>query len=398
MQTPDHNVPRRRPSGLAVRRAVVSVAEVAAVGLLLFVDFGLSAYFTQGKSETDIILAGASTFSVAIVVAVLALCRRVFSVAVTVAAAFAVSAAASVASAIIGTPGLSMTEVVALGVLTLYGVQHATQRGALVIAGAALAVSIGFAALRIGVEAIPLLLAVLAWGCAIAAGSVARSLRGRRDLAVEGARRIERMELARELHDVVAHQVTGIVVQAQAAIIVAQKNPDHAGRALAAIEAAGTEALSGMRRMVGALRETTEYEGPVLTVPLGIQDVAAMVERFDPSGEQVRLRLDLSLRTLPAGVGETAYRVVRESLTNVRRHAHASSSAEVSIRSGDAQLEITVRNDGVRYRTDVSSASNGFGIVGMRERVTALNGTLEAGPDKLDSWLVRVVLPTEAVG
>jgi signal transduction histidine kinase len=315
---------------------------------------------------------------------------------VTVAAAFAVSAAASVTSALIGSPGLSMTEVVALGVLTVYGVQHATLRGALVIAGSALVVAAGFAVLRIGIEATPLLLAVLAWGCAIAAGSAARSLRGRRDLAVEGARRVERMELARELHDVVAHQVTGIVVQAQAAIVVAQKNPDHAGRALASIEAAGTEALSGMRRMVGALRETPEAEHAVLTVPSGIHDVAAMVERFDPSGEQVRLRLDLPVQPLPAGVGETAYRVVRESLTNFRRHAHAPSSAEVSILSSDAHLEITVRNDGVRYRADTTSASQGFGLVGMGERVTALGGTLEAGPSEPDSWMVHVVLPSES--
>jgi signal transduction histidine kinase len=384
----------RRHTRVALRHAVVSVAETAAVALLLFVDFGLSAYFTQGKSETDIILAVASTFGVAMVVAVLALCRRVVSVAVTIAAAFAVSVAASITSAIIGTPGLSMTEVVALGVLTVYGVQHATLRGALVIAGAALAVATGFAALRIEIEPTPLLLAVLAWGCAIAAGAAARSLRGRRDSALEGARRVERMELARELHDVVAHQVTGIVVQAQAAIVVAQKNPDHAGRALASIEAAGTEALSGMRRMVGALRETSEAEDPVLTVPSGIGDVAALVERFDPSGDQVLLRMDLPARALPPGVGETAYRVVRECLTNLRQHAHASSSAEVSIRSRDAALEITVHNDGVRHRTEISSASRGFGLVGMGERVAALGGTLEAGPGDLDSWLVRVVLPT----
>jgi signal transduction histidine kinase len=370
------------------------VAELAVVVLLLFIDFGLSVYFTQGESEQNIIVAVLATFGVAIVVMALALCRRVLSVAVTIAATFGISAAASITSAVIGNPGLSLTEIAALGVLTVYGMQHSSFRGAFVIAGGALLVAFGIAALRIGLEPTALLLAVLAWGCAIGAGSAARSLSGRRGSAVERARRAERMELARELHDVVAHQVTGIVVQAQAAIVVAQKNPEHAGRALAAIETAGTEALAGMRRMVGTLRETTEDEDAMLTVPSGIGDVPALVERFDPSGEQVHLSIDVAPPTLPAGVGETAYRVIRESLTNVRRHAHASSTTHVLIRTNEDQLHITVRNDGVRYRTDANSASQGFGLIGMGERVTALGGTLEAGPGEPDTWSVHVVLPT----
>ena len=397
VQTSNDNRTRGHDRRIGLRRTPVFVAELTVVASLLLIDFALGASFIDGRSRSDMIVAALSTSSVAVVVTVLALCRRVLSVTVAVAAAFAVSAAASVTSAVIGDPGPSLTEVVALGTLTAYAVQHASVRGVFIVAGAALMVAAGLSALRIGVEAAPLLLAVLAWGCAIAAGSAARSLSGRRESAVEGARRSERMELARELHDVVAHQVTGIVVQAQAAIVVTQKNPDHAGPALAAIEAAGTEALSGMRRMVGALREATEAEDAVLTIPSGIGDVGAMVERFDPSGEQVRLSIDMPspvLPALPAGVGETAYRVVRESLTNVRRHAPSSSSADVSIRLSDSILEITVRNDGVRYRTDVGSTTRGFGLVGMAERVAALGGTLEAGPDKPGTWLVHVMLPT----
>lgn len=397
MQTSKGNETRGNVRRVHLRRTLVFVAELAVVALLLFVDFGLGVYLIDGRTRDDMIMAALTTSSVAAIVTILALCRRALSGTVTVVAAFAVSAAASVTSAIIGNPVPSLTEVVALGVLTVYAVRHASFRGALVIASAALVVATGLAALRIGVEASPLLLAVLAWGCAIAAGAAARSLNGRRESAVERARRTERMELARELHDVVAHQVTGIVVQAQAAIVVAQKDPERAGPALAAIEAAGTEALSGMRRMVGALRETSEGEDSVLGVSSGISDVAALVERFDPSGEHVRLRIHLPARALPAGVGETAYRVARESLTNVRRHAPTSSGVDVSIQLSDTHLEITVRNDGVRYRPDVGSGAQGFGLIGMAERVNALGGTLEAGPDEPGTWLVHVLLPVGSI-
>lgn len=379
-----------------VIRTLLIVAEVALFAFLLLADFGLAASFSDVMTDAEFVVTAMTTLAVAAVVAVLALCRTVLSVA-AVASAFIVSAAASMTSAAIGSPTLSLTEIAALGIITVFAIRYASPRGAVIIAGAGLVVALEIALLRIGVEVTPALLAVLAWGCAVAAGIAARSLQWRRTSAMESARLAERMELARELHDIVAHQVTGIVVQAQAAIVVAQSNPDHAGRALAAIETAGTEALSGMRRMVGALRETDQADTVALTVASGIDDIEALVDRFDPSGDQVLLSMAADMPMFPAGVGETAYRVVREALTNVRRHAHASSSVAVALRSTDSQLEITVRNDGVRFRPDRGSAQSGFGLAGMEERVTALGGSLTAGPDEPDAWVLTVVLPTGAL-
>jgi signal transduction histidine kinase len=208
------------------------------------------------------------------------------------------------------------------------------------------------------------------------------------------------MELARELHDVVAHHVTGIVVAAQAAAVVARKKPEEVDRALAAIETAGTDALAAMRSMVGVLRGQDGNEG-ARTPGAELAEVRTLIQRFDPDARMVRLTTDPGLEhaVLPAGVAATGYRVVQEALTNVRRHAPEATAVEVDIRVRDHALVLAVRSDGLRPMTTPRATprggAGGFGLVGMAERVAALDGALSAGPTGPGVWTVAARLPLD---
>ena len=375
---------RSEPPRRAWARAIATAAEVVVLGALLMVDFEIGSRAVSAITDDDIVVGAVATAFVAIIVAVLAFVRRMARTSVVVAAGFAVSLAASVVAVWLPPPTLALTEGAALVVLTVSGVRAASSRGAIVVGAAALAVGAGIVLLRVEFDAAAILLVLLVWGAALASGIVGRYRAQRRESAVEEARRAERMELARELHDVVAHQVTGIVVQAQAAIAVARTDPARATEGLAAIESAGSEALAGMRRMVGAMRNETDRAAP-LTVSYEISDIPALVKRFDPEGERATLQLD--------DLAESAYRVVREALTNVRRHA-PEGTTHVSVRVIDAELVIVVTNDGVRVRAS-DPRTAGFGLTGMAERVAALGGTMHAGPDEPGSWTVRAALPLE---
>lgn len=374
-------------------RALTVAAEFLVLAVLLVADFELGARRLVHETGSQLVAAGIATASVAIVVAVLALARRRLPGHVVVTAAFAVSLLASLVSLATGSPSLSLTETAALVVITAFGLRQTSPRGAVVVGAAALVVVVAAVLLRVEVDATVVLSALLVWGCAVAAGTAGRYALQRRESAVEAARRAERMELARELHDVVAHQVTGIVVQAQAAVVGARSDPARAADALAAIEVAGGEALAGMRRMVGAMRGEADGSAP-LTLAYGLSDVPTLVDRFDPGRQRTTLRWQEPETPLPPGVGESAYRVVREALTNVRRHA-PQGTTRVSGRVVDSALVLEISNDGVRARA-VGPGSTGFGLTGMAERVAALGGTMEAGPDEPDTWTVRVRLPLGA--
>jgi len=372
-------------------RIAVRAAEFLVLALLLVIDFEVGARASDSGDEA---LVGAlATAFVAVAVAVLTLARRRMPTPVVVAAVFAVSVLASVVSVAVGSPSLSLTETAALVVITVFGVRGSSARGAIVVSAAALVVAASAVLLRVEFDATVVLLAALIWVCAVTGGIATRYLRMRRETAEDEARRAERMELARELHDVVAHQVTGIVVQAQAAIAVAHTDPARAAEAFSAIESAGTEALSGMRRMVGAIRDDADRDSP-LTVPYGLDDIPGLVDRFDPGRERTTLRLDAPSAPMPPGVGESAYRVVREALTNVHRHA-PEAITRVSVRVIDAELVLEIDNDGVRSRP-IDGGSGGFGLTGMRERVAALGGRMRAGAEEAGTWTVWVALPMDA--
>lgn len=375
--------------------AASRVGELLVLALLLMIDFELGTRLLIGDPGAADIAGALATALVAMLAAVLAIARRHLPARVTVTAAFALSVLASAIGAATATLSLSLTEIAALMVLTAFAVRSETSaRGAAVVGAMALVVALAAVLLRVGVDAAAILLALLVWVCALIGGVAGRYVRMSRERAMAAHQQAERMELARELHDVVAHQVSGIVVQAQAAIAVAGTDPQRAAEAFSAIESAGTEALSGMRRMVGAIRDDAGQPDP-LAVPYELADIPALVERFDPAGERTRLDLEVRNAPMPPGVGETAYRVVREALTNVRRHA-PDGTAQVSVRVVRTQLVLAVSNDGVRAHP-VRTGTKGFGLTGLAERVGALGGSMRAEADGPNSWRVDVTLPLERI-
>jgi signal transduction histidine kinase len=216
-------------------------------------------------------------------------------------------------------------------------------------------------------------------------------------VAVTGAQQAERMALARELHDVVAHHVTGIVVAAQAARLVADRDPALAAGALEKIENSGTEALTAMRMLVGSLRgaEPAGESGAAGQATSDLAaDIRALVDRFE--GPAVDLELALP-DTLPAEMGRSVLRLVQESLTNVSKHAAGATGVRVDIRTatGDLgeELHVFVKDDGTARRTDPAGGSGGYGLIGMRERVELLGGRFGAGPGSDGGWVVKVSLP-----
>lgn len=293
----------------------------------------------------------------------------------------------------------SFVEQLALAILVIAVLRRCELGTALLLSGAAAVAIVLSPILRTGSSGIDTFATVsaLGWGGAMAIGLVIREVESRRRAALDEVRSSERMELARELHDVVAHHVTGIVVAAQAAAVVARTSPDDVDRALAAIETAGTDALSAMRRMVGVLRGQDSDGARTPGAELG--GVARLVKQFDPDEQLVTLTTDPGLEhaVLPAGVAATGYRVVQEALTNVRRHASEAARVEVDVRIRQGALQVSVRNDGVAVTAKPRGGIGGFGLAGMSERVTALDGTLMAGPTGPGVWTVSACVPLQGV-
>jgi signal transduction histidine kinase len=237
-----------------------------------------------------------------------------------------------------------------------------------------------------------LCVAVVAVAVMVAVYFRARAGMRRRELtaAVTDAQRAERVELARELHDVVAHHVTGMVVQAQAAMAVSDNDPLAAHRLLPGIVNSGTDALAAMRRLVGTLRESE----PLYTATTDLQaDVRAAVERAEQAGVPVRLRMELP-GSVPQEVGRSVLRLVQESLTNVYKHANNPTDVVVELYGTVHHLRLTVRDDGKGGRVVPVGGSGGYGLVGMRERVELLGGLFSAG--EVDGgWQVLAELPLE---
>ncbi|ATE57823.1 sensor histidine kinase [Actinosynnema pretiosum] len=200
---------------------------------------------------------------------------------------------------------------------------------------------------------------------------------------VAAAQHAERMALARELHDVVAHYVTGIVVHAQAA----QAVPQAAQEVLPIIVTSGNEALTAMRRLVGTLRDS-EAAAPEATDSGLADDVRAVAEK---SGQPVRLSVDLP-GEFPVALARSVLRLVQESLTNTRKHADGVTRVDVEVTSDGSAVRVLVADDG-RQRTSPLTGSSGYGLVGMRERAELLGGSFTAGPRPTGGWEVRAEIP-----
>ncbi|MGH3431743.1 MAG: histidine kinase, partial [Thermocrispum sp.] len=246
--------------------------------------------------------------------------------------------------------------------------------------------------------------ALLLLGSSVALGRYLRSRDAAREqlmqMAVSDAKSAERMALARELHDVVAHHVTGIVVQAQAAKMVAKHDPAMTQAAFDRIEAAGTEAMGAMRRLVGSIRSGRPQDAMTEDATM---DLAADLRKLvTTSSHGVPTELDVDLgEDLPPEVARSALRIVQEALTNVGKHATGATVARVVVGVVDNQLGIRVSDDGKLQLAGDRSAQpwrdGGYGLVGMRERVQLLRGTLSVGPAPDAGWVVQAWLPLEDV-
>jgi signal transduction histidine kinase len=228
----------------------------------------------------------------------------------------------------------------------------------------------------------------------VGAWALGEAARNRRVAMSEEARRAvseEQARIARELHDVIAHSVSVIVVQAAAADDVFDERPDQARAALRSIESSGRDALAELRRLLSAVR-AAEESGP----QPGLDRLDELAEPLRAGGLEVVVRREGEPAELPAGVDVSAYRIVQEALTNTLRHARATS-AEVTVRYGDGAVEVDVLDDG-RVAPAENGQTAGRGLVGMRERASLLGGTLEAGPLPGGGYRVHARLPTGADG
>jgi signal transduction histidine kinase len=227
---------------------------------------------------------------------------------------------------------------------------------------------------------------------AIALGLLLRAQDRERASALKRVRSDERLSLARDLHDSVAHHVTGIVVRAQAAQVVAADRPDEAVAALAAIEREGAATLASMRRLVGVLRDDDAERHP----PAGLEQIRDLVARFGARGPHTTLSASPAAAgaEVPDEVGAALHRVVQEALTNVRRHARRVSEVTVDIDVVDGALHVRVRDDG--HDRPTGRRDGGYGLVGLTERARALGGWLTAGPVDAGGWQVTAALPLAA--
>ncbi|MFJ2667332.1 sensor histidine kinase [Nocardia fluminea] len=234
----------------------------------------------------------------------------------------------------------------------------------------------------------------IAWLIAAgAAGEALRQAERRADEAErtkeETARRRadeERLHIARELHDSLTHQISVIKVQSEAAVHVARKRGDEVPAALLAIRAAGREAARELRATLEALRDDDTSPRP------GLAHVPALVERVRSAGLDTTLTIAGAHPNVPIAVDRTVYRIVQESLTNVTRHA-AAATATVRIDYGADSLVVDVEDDGTASPAAVPVP--GVGLLGMRERVTALGGHLHAAPRARGGFAVHVELPVD---
>lgn len=244
-------------------------------------------------------------------------------------------------------------------------------------------------------------------GAAWAAGRVVRERRcraARRDRRLaEEALAEERLRIARELHDIVSHSLSVIVVKAAVANHVAEARPQETRDAIQAIEQTGREALTEMRRALGVLRgdtagrRTREPGSAETAPPPGLDDLPALIQRAERAGVRTELRTRLAVG-LPAGTALAVYRIVQEALTNVVKHAGDGTRCQVTITAdsrGEVRIEVADDGAGNPAATDRVELRGGHGLVGMRERVLVYGGTLAAGPRPGGGFAVSARLPPE---
>jgi signal transduction histidine kinase len=240
------------------------------------------------------------------------------------------------------------------------------------------------------------LVQALAGTGAIGLGVYLRTIESSRQRAVDAVRAEQRAEFARDLHDFIAHHVTGIVVQAQGAKFIAEQDPKRVLLALEQIEQAGAETMASMRRMVGVLRDPSSKPDAPLAPVAGVPELGVLTEQFTAAGGPLaRLHVDGDADNLPVEVSTSAYRVVMEALTNIRQHAGAARVADIWVRRTPDWLLVRVANDGQPPKPAPPRERPGYGLVGLTERVRAVGGRITAGPGIEGGWVVDAAFPLD---
>ncbi|HYQ65354.1 sensor histidine kinase [Actinophytocola sp.] len=378
-------------AGPPARRSVL-VAEIVAIGVAVSVDIVLA---LQRTAHANGWLSQLS--SVGAAAAVLAVLRRRFPgriglLGAAVAGLSLFSTTVTVVAEGIGVtaaPEPFVTEVLAAALMTGAVCRRLSPVHAASLAAASGVAVVAAPVVRFGIGSTMALFAVpaaLMWGVALAIGVILRDADARHQAEVEQVRTNERLELARELHDLVTHYISGIVVRVQAARSLSGRQGIAAEDPVDVyvdVEQAGAEALTAMRKLVGMLRNSH------FAVPLPSSRLGDVIRSAAPQAT-VDTVDDVGSLSVPTDVASTVHRVVLEATTNARRHA---PRAEVTVQAHreDAELVLRISNDGASG----PHRPAGYGLTGMTERVAALGGVLTAGPQPGDVWLVSARLPLD---
>lgn len=218
-----------------------------------------------------------------------------------------------------------------------------------------------------------------------------RELELERQTSAAQAVALDRLSIARELHDVVAHHVSVMGIQAAAARRTLERDPARAAAALGVVEESAGTAVDELRRLLLTLRDPAKEATAPTTI--GVAHLAELVADAQSSGTPATLIVAGEPRPIPMLVDVALYRVVQEALTNIRKHAGRGAAAEVRLRFGEESVEVEISDDGVRQELSQRSRGSGLGLRGMRERIGAVGGTVFAGRRERGGFLVRAAVP-----
>ena len=370
-------------------RSLLEEPRPSAPPIRVWRDWALLAVVTvsgvlEGVRREDLPLPGLSVV-LTVGLAPLLLWRRTHPLAV-VATAFGVAAVVDIGLIASDAPALEMNTM-AYFLLLPYSLfrwgsgREAVAGLAIILVAATIALFASWTGLAEGMGGVAVLMSGFALGWAV------RSQHGARERRLEQVKSEERVLLARELHDTVAHHVYAIAIQAQAGRAVASSHPERATEVLAVIEDAASRTLAELRTMVGVLRASEEAD---FAPRPGVADLERLAGQSE-GGPQVDVELSGELDDLSPAVGAALYRLTQESVTNARRHARHATRVAVRVVGYAERVHLTVDDDGAV--STAGGSPSGYGLVGMRERAKLLGGTFHAGPSAGGGWRVEAMLP-----